>query len=208
MQVAIELDGPRSTSQTRVRSRRPPTRNDASVRDRSNARSRFCSSWYRTAAPRRSPPTREGTDAVRSRTECRSHRKREALLAADSWSHSMNLIALCDASDDGGKPAGMAQWRLAVLHRAATNRDAHWNLHYFIGHLLLEGDDRRRGHDIAVGALEGKAKGPRSGQTTHDGHNVASALARLRTTYDPPRDQQQGFHSRWTAELHLLGPAD
>jgi hypothetical protein len=119
-----------------------------------------------------------------------------------------DLIALCDASDDSGKPAGMAQWRLAVLYRAATNCDAHWNLRYFIGHLLLEENVRRRGDDIAVGALEGKAKGPRSGQTTNDGHNVASALPCLRTTYDPPREQQQGFHSRWIAEFHLLGPAD
>jgi hypothetical protein len=101
-------------------------------------------------------------------TIAESHWKREALLAAGLLVALDDLIALCDASDDGGKPAGMAQRRLAVLHRAATNRDAHWNLRYFIGHLLLEGDDRRRGHDIPVGALEGKAKGPRRVSSVSD----------------------------------------
>lgn len=42
-------------------------------------------------------------------------------------------------------------------------------------------------HSGGVPHLEGKAKGPRSGETTNESHNATSALARFRTIYHPRR---------------------
>ena len=47
-------------------------------------------------------------------------------------------------------------------------------------------------NDHALTILEGKAKGPRSGETTNESDDVASALAHLGTTYHPPGTINEG----------------
>ena len=61
------------------------------------------------------------------------------------------------------------------------------------------------GSDHALTILEGKAKGPRSGETTNESYDAASALAHLGTTYHPPRTINEGpFQGRLEFSLGLL----
>ena len=49
--------------------------------------------------------------------------------------------------------------------------------------------------------LEGKAKGPRSGETTNESYDATSALAHLGPTYQPTTNDQQGSVSRTVGVL-------
>ena len=53
--------------------------------------------------------------------------------------------------------------------------------------------------------LEGKAKGPRPGETTNESYDAASALAHLGSTYHPPRTINEGpFQGRLEFSWGLL----
>ena len=53
--------------------------------------------------------------------------------------------------------------------------------------------------------LEGKAKSPRSGETTNDSDDAASALAHLGPTYHPPRTINKGpFQGRLELSFGLI----
>ena len=59
--------------------------------------------------------------------------------------------------------------------------------------------------DHALAILEGKAKSPQSGETTHESHDTASALAHVGTTYRSPRTINEGpFQGRLEFSLGLL----
>ena len=60
-------------------------------------------------------------------------------------------------------------------------------------------------NDDASTILEGKAKGPRSGETTNESDDVASALAHLGTTYHLPRTINEGpFQGRLEFSFGLI----
>ena len=53
--------------------------------------------------------------------------------------------------------------------------------------------------------LEGKAKGPRSGETTNESYDATSALAHLGPTYHPPRTINKGpFQGRLEFSFGLI----
>lgn len=58
--------------------------------------------------------------------------------------------------------------------------------------------------------MEGKTESPRSGETTNGIDNIASALARVRTTYDPTSDHQQEspYEGPSRQLVFFVGPTD